>query len=86
LDEGAKAQRTFNVLEHIYVPKHEVLSKEEVERVTKQFNASPEQFPYILATDPAAKAVNARPGDMIKITRRSETAGSTVYYRYVVEG
>jgi DNA-directed RNA polymerase subunit H (RpoH/RPB5) len=30
--------------------------------------------------------VGAKPGDFIRITRTSETAGSTTYYRYVVEG
>lgn len=49
------------------------------------FNASPAQFPYILVTDPIAKETGAKPGDFIRITRKSETAGSSVYYRYVVE-
>jgi len=49
-------------------------------------NASPSQFPYLLNTDPLAKEVGAKPGDFVRITRRSETAGSSTYYRYVVEG
>ena len=43
-------------------------------------------MPYILATDPIAKELGAKPGDFLKISRRSETAGSSTYYRYVVEG
>ena len=49
-------------------------------------SASPGQFPYILTTDPVAKEIGAKPGDFVRITRKSETAGSSVYYRYVVEG
>ena len=51
-----------------------------------RFNASPSQFPYIQATDAIVKEIGARPGDFVRVTRRSETAGSSTYYRYVVEG
>jgi DNA-directed RNA polymerase subunit H len=83
----AKASpREFRVSEHIYVPKHEVLSREEAEELFRRYNATPEQFPYILSSDPALKGLGAKPGDVIKITRRSGTAGQSVYYRVVVEG
>jgi len=29
--------------------------------------------------------LGVKPGDMIKITRKSATAGESLYYRYVVE-
>ncbi len=61
------------------------MTKEESTQVLANFNASPAQFPYILSTDPVAKEVGAKPGDFVKITRKSETAGSSIYYRYVVE-
>jgi DNA-directed RNA polymerase subunit H (RpoH/RPB5) len=50
-----------------------------------RFNGSASQFPYILATDAIAKEIGAKPGDFVRITRASETAGSSTYYRYVVE-
>ena len=68
------------------IPKHELLTKEESDQVVARHNATPGQFPYILATDPVAKEIGAKPGDFVRITRKSETAGSSVYYRYVVEG
>ena len=71
---------------HFLIPKHELLTKEEASQVVARFNASPAQFPYLLNTDPLAKEVGARPGDFVRITRRSETAGTSTYYRYVVEG
>jgi len=54
--------------------------------VLERFHSSPSQFPYILATDPISKEIGAKPGDFVRISRRSETAGSSTYYRYVVEG
>ncbi len=75
---------SFNPMLHIYVPKHEIVSKVEAEDVVKRYNASPEQFPQILASDPVIREIGANPGDLVRITRKSETAGETVYYRFVV--
>ncbi len=78
-------ENPFKVSTQFLVPKHELLSPTEAEEVVKKFNAKPGQFPYILSIDPAAKEIGAKPGDFVKITRKSQTAGDTVYYRYVVE-
>lgn len=79
-------EKELKVSVHILVPKHEIVPQKEAEEIFKQFNAKPEQLPFILARDPAALEMGAKPGDLIRITRRSETAGETTYYRYVVEG
>lgn len=70
---------------HIYVPKHEILPKREADEVLRRYNAKPYQLPFILIDDTAIKDLGAKPGDIIKITRKSPTAGVSVYYRYVVE-
>jgi DNA-directed RNA polymerase subunit H len=75
----------FRVTEHIYVPKHEILSEEEAQELLKRLHARPEQLPYIRASDPVVRELGAKPGQILKITRKSETAGESVYYRYVVE-
>jgi DNA-directed RNA polymerase subunit H len=75
----------FKVSTHFLIPKHELLTKEEATQVLAAFNATASQFPYVLATDPVVKEIGARPGDLVRVTRKSETAGSSVYYRYVVE-
>jgi DNA-directed RNA polymerase subunit H len=77
---------SFKVSTHFLIPKHELLTKEESAQIIARCNASPSQFPYIQSTDAISKEVGAKPGDFIRITRSSETAGSTTYYRYVVEG
>ena len=73
------------VPDHVYVPKHEIMTKKEAEQVIKDFNCNPTELPFIFVTDPAILGLGVKPGDMIKITRKSGTAGESIYYRYVVE-
>tara|TARA_B100001123_G_C15260497_1_gene1006422 strand:+ start:1587 stop:1853 length:267 start_codon:yes stop_codon:yes gene_type:complete len=73
------------VPDHVFVPKHEILKKEEALKVLKNFNCNPTDLPFIFVNDPAILGLGVKPGDMIKITRKSGTAGESIYYRYVVE-
>jgi DNA-directed RNA polymerase subunit H (RpoH/RPB5) len=75
----------FNIFEHILVPKHELLSEKEAKEVLKQYNINKFQLPAIKAADPAAKAIGAKPGRIVKIYRESPTAGMHIVYRVVVE-
>jgi DNA-directed RNA polymerase subunit H len=74
------------ITNHIYQPKHEILRKDEAQEIMRKYNAKPGQLPYIMNNDKAIEDLDVRPGDVIKITRKSPTAGESVYYRYVVEG
>jgi len=78
--------RVLKITGHMFVPKHEILTPEEVKEVQRRYNVKLEQFPYILSTDPVIKEIGAKPGDLIKIIRKSETAEESMYFRYVVEG
>ena len=71
--------------DHVYVPKHEIMTKKDADDVLKKFNCIPTQLPFIFVDDPAIVKLGVKPGDMIKITRKSGTAGVSFYYRYVVE-
>jgi DNA-directed RNA polymerase subunit H len=73
-----------HVIEHELVPKHEILSPAEREKLLNTLKIKPQQLPKILDKDPVAMKLGARPGDIIKITRKSPTAGESTYYRYVV--
>ncbi|MEM3382964.1 MAG: DNA-directed RNA polymerase subunit H [Nitrososphaerales archaeon] len=86
MEKDSEEELHIDITKHIFVPKHVILTPEEAKEVLKKYNAKPEQFPYILSTDPVIKEIGAKPGDLIKIIRRSETAGEAIYYRYVVEG
>ncbi len=72
--------------EHLLVPKHEIAQEDEREKIIKVFNASLAQFPQILSSDPVVREIGAKQGDLIKITRKSQTAGESIYYRFVVVG
>ena len=73
------------VPDHALVPKHEIVSKQEAEQVLNKFNCKPTELPLIFVNDPAILGLGVKPGDLIKITRKSATAGESLYYRYVVE-
>ena len=73
------------VPDHVYIPKHEIMTKKEAEEVLKKFNCKPTELPLIFVNDPAIIVLGVKPGDMIKISRNSNTAGESIYYRYVVE-
>ena len=73
------------VPDHTYVPKHEIMQKKDAEKVLKDFNCNPTELPFIFVNDPAILGLGVKPGDMIRITRNSGTAGQSFYYRYVVE-
>jgi DNA-directed RNA polymerase subunit H len=85
--EGLSSEKKIlKITDHIYQPKHEILPKEQGEDVLRKYNTKPNQLPYILQSDKGIEDLDPRPGDIIKITRKSPTSGESVYYRYVVEG
>lgn len=73
----------FNITKHTLVPKHEVIrDKNVIDELTQRYKLkSKMQFPIILKTDPIAKYYGMRTGDLVRITRTSETAGEYVIYR-----
>ena len=79
-------KKILKITDHIYQPKHEILPRDQGEDVLRKYNTKPNQLPYILQSDRGIEDLDPRPGDIIKITRRSPTSGESVYYRYVVEG
>ena len=72
------------ILGHALVPKHEILSKKATKELLETYNIEKEALPKITTIDPVAKAIEAKKGDVLRITRDSLTAGKAVYYRVVV--
>jgi len=75
---------SFNIFNHQLVPKHEILSKEEAEELLEKYRIKPYKLSRIKSSDPVVMLIGAKPGDILKITRKSLTAGKHVTYRYVV--
>ena len=75
----------FDILYHELVPQHIIMTDEEVKKLFEECEITPDQLPKILTTDPAAIAVEAKPGQFIKVIRNSRTAREAVAYRLVVE-
>ena len=79
-------QIVFNITNHILVPKHTFIDKEQASVIMDSFVAKPENFPVMLSTDPIAVFCNFQIGDLIQIERNSMggvTEGG-VTYRMVV--
>ena len=74
----------FDIFEHEMVSKAEIVSEEEKKRLVEQYHAQLYQFPWIKASDPVSIILGAEPGDVISIKTKSETAGTSDTYRYVV--
>ena len=78
-------KKDIKITNHVFQPKHEILTKKQAEEILMKYNTKPSQLPYILINDKGLEDLDVRPGDIIKITRSSFTAGESIYYRYVVE-
>jgi DNA-directed RNA polymerase I, II, and III subunit RPABC1 len=76
----------INISKHELVPKHEVVrDQEDVKQILEQYSLkSKHHLPIILKSDPMAKYLGLKSGDIVKITRASPTAGEYILYRVCV--
>ncbi|OPY37631.1 MAG: DNA-directed RNA polymerase subunit H [Methanoregula sp. PtaU1.Bin051] len=74
----------LKVLEHDMVPEHTIMSESDVGTLLSLYNITTEQLPKIYHDDPAVKSVGAKVDDVIRIVRKSHTAGKAESYRLVI--
>jgi len=71
-------------VDNFLIPKHEMLSKGEEEKVLASFGISKANLPKIRASDQQVKKLDAKPGDVIRTTRKDPT-GENLHYRVVIK-
>ena len=76
-------KQKFKVDKHTLTPKHAKLGEREKAQLLEKYHISSKELPKILKTDAAIKDLDAKQGDVIKITRKSQTAGESFFYRAV---
>jgi len=75
----------FNILEHILVPPHRILSISELISIKNKYNIIKDnQFPIISRFDPVAQSIGIRPGQVCEIIRPCKTSITSIYYRICV--
>ena len=77
-------KKKYDVKTHILVPEHGKLSDKEKKDLLETNHISLKELPKIKKNDPAIEGLNVKEGDVIKITRKSPTAGQSIFYRGVV--
>lgn len=75
---------TFDISKHYLVPEHNKLKDKEKKELLERYHIGVRDLPKISIKDPAIRELDAKAGDIIRIIRRSQTAGTTEYYRGVV--
>ena len=78
-------KQKFKVDKHILTPKHAKLGEREKAQLLERYHVTSKELPKILKTDASLRELDAKPGDIIKITRKSPTAGDAMFYRVVVD-
>lgn len=73
----------INPLHHILVPKHEIVPESEHKELMGRLHVvAKTKFPEIkFHIDPIARCIGAVPGDIVKITRPSQSSGEAIIYR-----
>ena len=73
----------IDIQDHMLVPTHEIMTEEEIADEFSDVEYDFKNLPKIISEDLVVKAIEAKPGDILRITRESQTAGVFVTYRIV---
>ena len=77
-------KKKLKINKHFLIPKHEKLNEKEKKKLLEQYNISLKELPKIPKSDAGIASLNAKPGDIIKVIRKSPTTNESLFYRVVV--
>jgi len=80
-----RARKIKEEIKHSYIPKHEIVSADDLEKLIVEQNIIPEKLPLIFTADPGIAHLEVKAGDVIRITRKNRTVGEVIYYRRVIK-
>ena len=78
-------KKKFKVDKHILTPKHMKLSDKQKAQLFEKYGITEREMPKIQKTDSAISNLDVKTGDVIEITRKSQTAGEAFFYRVVID-
>jgi len=61
------------------------MAENELQSVLDQYQIEKEQLPKLKLSDPITQEIGASVGDVVRISRNSQTAREALYYRLVIE-
>ncbi|KAF5141031.1 dna-directed rna polymerase i [Vairimorpha ceranae] len=73
----------FNITKHVSVPRHRILNDTEKNSILEKLKITVDQMPKILKRDPVCRFLGAESGQVVEITRKSRTAGESIFYKVV---
>ena len=74
----------FDITQHELTPNYRILSEEEKQGVLDRFHLIENNMPNVLVTDPLACFYGVKAGEVVEITKASETNGYNTDYRLCI--